>query len=204
MATFVSLAPDAPQNVEKLSDPSEGEFDYELQEKIVKLISRCEEFKCISHNNSLTSSQSDDGDILMEHREQLLSLKTRGALIQVQQQRQQPKHSEDDGLEVVVKEDDPVALKEANDILNFEVANERQLRMSYEILIKSEMEVAIAKLRNEVTQERHSRIVVEQEVRSLEALVDALRREIQEKEEMASITSLPSNKLQRLENLRLS
>jgi hypothetical protein len=62
-------------------------------------------------------------------------------------------------------------LKEAYDILHFEAANERQLRMSYTILIKSKMEVAITKLCNEVIQERHSRIVVEQEVTTLEALV---------------------------------
>jgi hypothetical protein len=46
----------------------------------------------------------------------------------------------------------------------------------------------IAESQNEVAQERHSRIMLEQKVRALEAPVNALRREIQEKEELASIT----------------
>ncbi len=65
-------------------------------------------------------------------------------------------------------------------MLNFEVANERQLRLAYEVLIKSEMKVSIAKLRNELTQERHSRILVEQEMTKLEALLENLKRDIQE------------------------
>ena len=73
MSPHVSLAPDAPQSQGKSLDAlvkhQKGEeIDYNLQDKIIKLILRCEEFKCISQKYSL-SSETDAEEIQIEHRE---------------------------------------------------------------------------------------------------------------------------------------
>jgi len=64
--------------------------------------------------------------------------------------------------------DDERSLKEANEILRYEAANERNLRASLEVLMKSEMDVAMSKLRNNITEEKNRRIIAEQKLSSTE------------------------------------
>jgi len=64
--------------------------------------------------------------------------------------------------------DDERSLKEANEMLRFEAANERNLRASLEVLMKSEMDVAMSKLRNNITEEKNRRIIAEQKLSSTE------------------------------------
>eukprot|EP00590_Aulacoseira_subarctica_P000391 CAMPEP_0172434574 /NCGR_PEP_ID=MMETSP1064-20121228/70705_1 /TAXON_ID=202472 /ORGANISM="Aulacoseira subarctica , Strain CCAP 1002/5" /LENGTH=874 /DNA_ID=CAMNT_0013182807 /DNA_START=41 /DNA_END=2665 /DNA_ORIENTATION=- len=64
--------------------------------------------------------------------------------------------------------DEERSLKEANEILRFEASNERQLRISFEVMMTSEMDVAMSKLRNNITEEKNRRIIAEQKLSSTE------------------------------------